>query len=426
MRLPGAVHSFFSRTQIVGENFVVDNGNTGSSPQIGKRAGVRVVPVAVEGRQSMPGVSVVIPCLNEKATITEVVREARTAFDGWSGSVEVIVADNGSIDGSPALAAAAGALVVSVAARGYGAALQAGFAAARNPYLVFADADLTYDFREGPALVAAMHNLEAEMAVGTRTRGHIEPGAMPTLHRLVGTPVLTWVINRLFGGSLSDCNSGFRALRKDSFARWGADSVGMEFASELLTNALEAGSKIVEVPITLRCDRVGRQPHLQTWRDGMRHLLIILARAPWLFVNLGFFLALLSALIAIGCLLGPRTLMNRFALFDYHTLILAALMGFFGSQILGTGLTLNLSGKHQTSRLATALVSLNEATLFWVLFGTFVVVVTGVASVFWTWVSHGYEHIGNFTAMVFLLYVATVVGSFGMSLLHVHLMKRAA
>ena len=425
MPIRDAAQLFFRRAQIAGENIAADNGSTDGSLHMGKRAGVRVVPVTAEGRQSMPGVSVVIPCLNEKATITEVVREARTAFDGWSGSSEVIVADNGSSDGSPALAAAAGARVVSVATRGYGAALQAGFAAASNPYLVFADADMTYDFREGPALVAAMHNLEAEMAVGTRMRGHIEPGAMPALHRLVGTPVLTWVINRLFGGSLSDCNSGFRALRKDSIARWGAESSGMEFASELLTNALEAGSKIVEVPITLRCDRAGRQPHLQTWRDGMRHLLVILARAPWLFVNLGFFLGLLSALIAIGCLLGPRTLMGRFALFDYHTLILAAIMGFFGSQILSTGLTLNLSGKHQMGRLATALVSLNEATLFWMLFGTFAVVAAGVASIFWVWVSHGYDHVGNFTATVFLLYIATVAGSFATSLLHVHLMKRA-
>jgi glycosyltransferase involved in cell wall biosynthesis len=414
-----------AEAQIAGENILGKNGSTDGSPQVAKRPGARVVSVTAEGRQSMPGVSVVIPCLNEKATITEVVREARMAFDGWSGSVEVIVADNGSSDGSPALAAAAGARVVSVAERGYGAALQAGFAAARNPYLVFADADLTYDFREGPALVAAMHNLEAEMAVGTRMRGRIEPGAMPVLHRLVGTPVLTWVINRLFGGSLSDCNSGFRALRKDSITRWGAESAGMEFASELLTNALESGSKIVEVPITLRRDQAGRQPHLQTWRDGMRHLLVILARAPWLFVNVGFFLGLLSALIAIGCLFGPRTLMGRFALFDYHTLILAAIMGFFGSQILSTGLTLNLSGKHQMGRIATALISLNEATLFWMLSGTFVVVVAGVASIFWAWVSHGYDHVGNFTATVFLLYIATVAGSFSTSLLHVHLMKRA-
>jgi glycosyltransferase involved in cell wall biosynthesis len=416
--------TFPNGAQIAAPNIATDNGSNEGLLKIARHADVRVVPVKPENH-SMPGVSVIIPCLNEKATITEVVCEAITAFDGWSENVEVIVADNGSSDGSPVLAAAAGARVISVDTRGYGAALQAGFAAARNPYLIFADADLTYDFREGPALVAAMHNLKAEMAVGTRMRGHIEPGAMPTLHRLVGTPVLTWVINRLFGGSLSDCNSGFRALRKDSIARWGAESAGMEFASELLTNALEAGSKIVEVPITLRCDRAGRQPHLQTWRDGMRHLLTIFARAPWLFVNLGFFLGLLSALIAIGCLFGPRTLMGRFALFDYHTLILAAIMGFFGSQILSTGLTLNLSGKHQIGRLANALVSLNEAILFWMLFGTFVVVAAGVASIFWLWVSHGYDHLGNFAATVFLLYIATVAGSFATSLLHVHLMKRA-
>ena len=425
MPIPDATRLFLRRAQTAGDNIAVGNGSTDGSLQMANPAGVRPAPVTAAGRQLMPGVSVVIPCLNERTTITEVVGEARVAFDGWNGSVEVIVADNGSSDGSPALAAAAGARVVSVATRGYGAALQAGFAAARNPYLVFADADLTYDFREGPALVAAMHDSEAEMAVGTRMRGHIEPGAMPALHRLVGTPVLTWIINRLFGGSLSDCNSGFRALRKDSISRWGAESAGMEFASELLTNALEARAKIVEVPITLRCDRAGRQPHLQTWRDGMRHLLIILARAPWLFVNLGFFLGLLSALVAIGCLLGPRTVMGRFALFDYHTLILAAIMGFFGSQLLSTGLTLNLNGKHQMGRLATALVSLNEATLFCMLFGTFLVVAAGVASICWVWVNHGYYRVGNFTGTVFLLYIATVAGSFATSLFQVHIMKRA-
>jgi glycosyltransferase involved in cell wall biosynthesis len=378
-----------------------------------------------EPTRSMPGVSIVIPCLNEKATIVEAVRDARAAFKNWSGEVEIIVADNGSTDGSAALAQNAGARVVSVAERGYGAALKAGFAAARNPYLVFADADLTYDLGEGPALIAAMHDQNADMAVGTRMRGRIEPGAMPVLHRLVGTPVLTWVVNCLFGGSLSDCNSGFRALRRERLAGWDATSPGMEFASELLTNALEAGAKIVEVPITLRRDRGGRQPHLQTWRDGMRHLLVILARAPWIFVDAGFGLGLLSALIAIGCLFGPRTVMGRLALFDYHTLILAAVIGFFGSQILSTGLMLSLRSKHPIGRLAAALISLNEARLFWMLFGTVVAIVVGSAAIVWVWVSHGFADIGYFRSTMFLLYLTTVVGSFAMSLFYVHLMKRA-
>lgn len=373
----------------------------------------------------MPGVSIVIPCLNEKATIAEAVHDARAAFKKWNGNVEVVVADNGSTDGSAALAQHAGARVVSVAERGYGAALKAGFAAARNPYLVFADADLTYDFGEGPALITAMHNQNADMAVGTRMRGHIEPGAMPLLHRIVGTPVLTWVINRLFGGSLSDCNSGFRALRRDQLARWDAASPGMEFASELLTNALEAGAKIVEVPITLRRDRGNRQPHLRTWRDGMRHLLAIFARAPWFFVDTGLLLGTLSALIALGCLFGPRTVMGRFALFDYHTMILAGVMGFFGSQILSTGLVLSLRGQHRTGRVAVTLISLDEAMLFWMLFVTFVAVAVGTGALVWIWISHGYHHIGHFTATLFLLYAATVVGSFEIGLLHVHLMKRA-
>ena len=157
----------------------------------------------------------------------------------------------------------------------------------------------------------------------------------------------------------------------------------------------------------------------------MRHLLVILARAPWLFVDTGFFLSVLSALIAIGCLLGPHALLGRFALFDYHTLILATIMGFAGSQILATGLMLNLRGRHPMGALARSLISLNEATLFWMLSGTLVAVATGIGLVFAVWVSHGFRNLGHFTVTLFLLYLSSVVGSLSMNLFHVHLMKRA-
>src|SRR5439155_4509397 len=234
-----------------------------------------------------PGVTVVIPCLNEHLTIAEAVVQAKAAFANWPEGVEVVVADNGSTDGSAELARAMGARVVAALERGYGAALQTGFAAARTAYIVYADADLTYDFSEGPRLVTALRDSKADMVVGTRLQGHIEPGAMPGLHRYLGTPILTAMINLLFGSKLTDCNSGFRAFRRDRLTAWNVSSPGMEFASELLVNALCAGAKIVEVPITLRCDQRNRQPHLQTWRDGMRHLLTILARAPWLFLHGG-------------------------------------------------------------------------------------------------------------------------------------------
>lgn len=371
------------------------------------------------------GVTVVIPCLNERTTIAEAVVQAKAAFASWPGGVEVIVADNGSTDGSAELAQAMGARVVPALERGYGAALQTGFAAARTACIVYADADLTYDFAEGPRLVKALRDANADMVVGTRLQGHIEPGAMPVLHRRLGTPVLTAMINCLFGSKLTDCNSGFRAFRRDRLMAWQVASPGMEFASELLVNALRAGAKIVEVPITLRCDRRDRQPHLQTWRDGMRHLLTILARAPWLFLNGGLAIVVLSVLIATMCAFGPRVVFGRFAVFDYHTLIFAVLLGFVGAQVFGMGLLLQLRGPRLLKGLATKLLDLHEGVLFWLLAGIAASVVGGVGFVAWSWARHGFANIAYLKFTLLLLYTATVLGSLGMSLFYAHLLKRA-
>ena len=371
------------------------------------------------------GVTVVIPCLNERTTIAEAVVQAKAAFADWPGGVEVVVADNGSTDGSAELARAKGARVVAALERGYGAALQAGFAAARTAYIVYADADLTYDFHEGPRLVRALRDSNADMVVGTRLQGQIEPGAMPVLHRCLGTPVLTAMINLLFGSKLTDCNSGFRAFRRDRLTAWEVASPGMEFASELLVNALRAGAKIVEVPITLRCDRRDRPPHLQTWRDGMRHLLTILARAPWLFLNGGLAIVVLSVLIATMCAFGPRVVFGRFAVFDYHTLIFAVLLGFLGAQVFGTGLLLQLRRPRLLKGFATKLLDLHEGVLFWLLAGIAVGVVGGVGFVAWSWARHGFANIAYLKFTLVLLYTATVIGSLGMSLFYAHLLKRA-
>ena len=174
---------------------------------------------------------------------------------------------------------------------------------------------------------------------------------MPGLHRYLGTPILTAMINLLFGSKLTDCNSGFRAFRRDRLPAWHVSSPGMEFASELLVNALRAGAKIVEVPITLRSDQRHRQPHLHTWRDGMRHLLTILARAAWLFLHGGLAIVVLSLLIATMCAFGPRLVFARFTVFDYHTLIFAALLGFLGTQVFGTGLLLQLRDRDRSRGL---------------------------------------------------------------------------
>lgn len=384
-------------------------------------------PRLQEPGNTTPGVSVVIPCLNESATIAEAVITARQAFASWPGEVSVIVADNGSTDGSAVRAEAAGARVIAAPERGYGAALQAGFAAAETAYVVYADADLTYDFYEGPRLVTALHEAQADMVVGSRLQGSIEPGAMPVLHRYLGTPLLTGLINLLFGRhqSLTDCNSGFRAFRRDGLARWGATSPGMEFASELLVNALCARARIIEVPITLRCDRRDRQPHLQTWRDGMRHLLVILARAPWLFLKSGLALVGVSALLALLCAVGPQWVFDTFALFDYHTLIFALLLGFLGAQLFGTGLMLSLRRPQPRDRLASHVLALHEGLLFWLLMGVALAVGAGVGFVIWSWVQHGFANIAYLKFTLFLLYGATVVGSLGMNVFYAHLLKRA-
>jgi glycosyltransferase involved in cell wall biosynthesis len=370
-------------------------------------------------------VTVVIPCLNESATIAEAVVQASTAFANWPEAVEVVVADNGSTDGSAGLARAMGARVVSVLERGYGAALQAGFAAARAADIVYADADLTYNFQEGPKLIAALRDSDADMVVGTRLRGQIEPGAMPVLHRRLGTPILTALINLCFGGQLTDCNSGFRALRRDRLAAWQASAPGMEFASELLVNALRGGAKIVEVPITLRRQRRDRRPHLQTWRDGMRHFLTILARAPWLFLHGGLAIVALSAVLALLCAFGPRVVFGRLAVFDYHTLIFAVLLGFLGAQVFGTGLVLQLRSPASPGGLATRLLTLHEGRLFWLLAGIAVGVGGGVGFVAWSWALHGFANIAYLKFTLLLLYMATVTGSLAMSLFHAHLLKRA-
>lgn len=371
------------------------------------------------------GVTVVIPCLNERSTIAEAVVHAQAAFADWPSGAEVVVADNGSTDGSAELARAEGARVVLASERGYGAALQAGFAAARGAYIVYADADLTYDFREGPRLMQALRDSNADMVVGTRLQGRIEPGAMPVLHRHLGTPILTAMINLLFGSKLTDANSGFRAFRRDRLTAWAVASPGMEFASELLVNALRAGAKIVEVPVTLHRDQRDRHPHLQTWRDGMRHFLTILARAPWLFVSGGLALVALSLLIATMCALGPRLVLGRFAMFDYHTLIFAILLGFAGAQVFGTGLLLQLRAHRTCEGLALKLLDLHEGVLFWLLAGTTAGVVGTVGFVAWSWARHGFANIAYLKFTLFMLYAATVLGSLGMSLFYAHLLKRA-
>lgn len=230
--------------------------------------------------QETPEVSVVIPCLNEERTVADCVAAAWEGIRASGLPGEVIVADNGSSDGSCALAVKAGARVVRVARRGYGAALQAGFLSARGRLLVMGDADMSYDFRKIPEFVAEQARSGADLVLGNRFGGAIEPGAMPWTHRVIGNPAISWTIRRFFRCRVRDAYCGLRLITRTAHARLPLMSTGMEYALEMVVLASLSGLRIGQVPITLHVDRRDRAPHLRTWRDGYRSFRFLLRMAP--------------------------------------------------------------------------------------------------------------------------------------------------
>jgi glycosyltransferase involved in cell wall biosynthesis len=276
-------------------------------------------------------VSVVIPCLNEAETIEECVTTAAAVLAASGLAGEVIVADNGSTDGSAELAAAAGARVVHQPERGYGSAYLAGFGAARGTYIVMADADLTYDFAEIPRFVK---NLDegADMVIGNRME-NIKPGAMPWLHRYVGNPILTGILNLFFRTGVSDAHCGMRGIRRDVLPRLDLRSPGMEFASEMVIRASKERLDIRQFPIEYH-PRVG-ESKLSTWRDGWRHLRFLLVHSPQhLFILPGFVLFALGTLITVLALAEVDVFGHTF---QEHTLIGGSLLMVVGTQTIGMG-----------------------------------------------------------------------------------------
>jgi hypothetical protein len=232
-------------------------------------------------------VSIVMPCLNECGTLSHCIAAAQRALDILKTrhqlAGEIIVADNGSTDGSQELGRSLGARVVDVSRRGYGAAVCGGFAAANGRYLVMGDADSSYDFVEAVPMVEALMN-GADLCMGSRFKGGIKPGAMPWKNRYVGNPVLTGILNLLFRSKVDDAHCGLRALTKRCFLKLRLEGAGMELASEMVIKAALLDQRIAEVPVTLWPDQRGRRPHLRPWRDGWRHLRYLLMLSPsWLF-----------------------------------------------------------------------------------------------------------------------------------------------
>jgi glycosyltransferase involved in cell wall biosynthesis len=251
------------------------------------------------------GLSVVLPCLNESETLAVCVTKAQRSMAELGIDGEVIVADNGSTDGSQEIARRLGARVTDVAEKGYGSALLGGIAAARSEFVVMADADDSYDLSHLGPFVEGLR-AGADLVMGNRFLGGIEPGAMPTLNRYLGNPVLTRVGRLLFRSPSGDFHCGMRAFRRSRILSLGLRTAGMEFASEMVVRATLAKLVIVEVPVTLSPDGRSRPPHLRPWRDGWRHLRFLLLYSPrWLFLYPGIALMLVGTALGIALLPGP-------------------------------------------------------------------------------------------------------------------------
>ena len=275
--------------------------------------------------------TIVMPCLNEAETLAVCLDKAQL-FLGSSGIAgEIVVGDNGSTDGSQAIALAHGARVINVPIRGYGAALYAACSAARGRYLIMGDSDDSYDFSNLGAFVEKLRQGN-DLVMGNRFAGEIKPGAMPWKNRYVGNPVLSGIGKLLFRSSLGDFHCGIRGFSKDAFLRMDLKTTGMEFASEMVIKATQMQMRLAEVPTTLSPDGRSRPPHLRPWRDGWRHLRFMLLLSPnWLFLFPG--VALMGVALVLGGLIeaGPVTIGNLH--FDIDTLIYCAfglLIGFQG------------------------------------------------------------------------------------------------
>ena len=274
--------------------------------------------------------SILMPCLNEADTLATCIKKAQKALEDLNIVGEIVVADNGSTDGSPEIAASLGARVVHVAEKGYGSALLGGIKAARGKYIIMGDADDSYDFTRLDPFVEKLR-AGYDLVMGNRFKGGVEPSAMPPLHRYLGNPVLTGIGRLFFKSPCGDFHCGLRGFSKAAIQNLDLRTTGMEFASETVVKASLHGLRITEVPTTLSLDGRSRTPHLRSWRDGWRHLRFLLLYSPrWLFLYPGLFLMLIGSIVAGLLLVGPRVVDG--ITFDVHTLLYAAMAIIIGYQ----------------------------------------------------------------------------------------------
>lgn len=372
----------------------------------------------------------VFPCLNEEATLEDCIRAVQSSLDGPDKEnskieYEIVVADNGSTDRSAEIATSLGARVVPVAQRGYGAALRGGIEAARGEYVMFADADSTYLYEHARPLYEKAIEVDADMAIASRMTGEIEDGAMPFLHRYAGTPVLTTLINVFFKGDLSDCNSGFRCIRKTAYETWGIRASGMEFASELLIKALKNKARTVEIDSGLRCGPPDRVAHLRTWRDGMRHLLFILSERPRLFEKTGLALVIGCSLLQLLALIIGPTAVFGLNIFDLHSKALLLLAGLNGAQIYLFSCVLFLREREQPTALTHKLIHIGEGSLFFLLVALFAIEGLVVLAMVLNWASHNFADLNLIDILFPVIHFISVPGLLAVGLLGLHVFKKS-
>ena len=365
-------------------------------------------PVAKEEYE----LTILMPCLNEAETLGVCIDKGKRYLARSGVAGEVLIADNGSTDGSQEIARAKGARVVAASERGYGAALLAGIREARSRFIIMGDSDDSYDFSSLDAFVQKLRE-GYDLVMGNRFKGGISPGAMPPLHKYLGNPVLSGIGRLFFTSSIRDFHCGLRGFRKDSIDKLGLRTTGMEFASEMVVKSRLAQLRITEVPTTLAKDGRSRPPHLRSWRDGWRHLRFLLMYAPrWLFLYPGLFLIGFGSFAVVLVLPGPLRIGS--VVFDVHTLLVGTTALLVGAEILiffllakQYAINVGLLPEGENFRRYRNLVTLERA----VFVGAVMTVlgVLGVGTAVWLWAQNALGQLDYARVMRLLIPAVTVL-----------------
>lgn len=348
-------------------------------------------------------VSIVIPCLNERETIALCIEEAFRGLLVAGVKGEVIVADNGSIDGSQEIAEQHGARVVLIKEKGYGAALDGGINAASGEIIVFGDADMSYPFDEVGQILTPLLEGSYEFVVGSRLAGNIQKGAMPFLNRHLGTPVLTYLIRLIYRIEITDCNSGMRAFFKNIYPKLNLRCSGMEYASEMLIQVARKNIPYAEVPITFRKDLRSRPPHLKRWRDGWRHLRFILGNAPSITLivfpgSIGAVLLLIALMLSFGKTLNHNSDLHFHTAFSLIALATPLLL--LTNTFLLVRIAASESKVHPSGLVSILLKYSEKSTLFFSSTLFFGLMLVQILLMFIKWWSSGFGKLDEIGAVI--------------------------